>query len=365
MPDTVLDGSNLTRRILDDGSVQEESWMPTYYPATIDRSQATPVDVAAGSTVTGINIALGPSPVQKIRGRVTGFTGQATVALAAGTQGAAGRLISKGASTIDGSFEFAGVVPGVYFLTAQDRAGLVATPVPVLVGDRDVENLSIALAPAIQMSVRITGEGLAQGQLDPSYGVIGSLRPELDSLQGGLPANVRVGNIQVSVGNVMILANLAPGDYQFNISQAVIRDNVKPLYIKSIRLGREDAFGTVHISSDTTDVLEVVLTTETGSVEGVVLGRAGDPAANVTVVLVPNNARKRMALYKTVVTGSDGKFRFHEIPPGDYKLFAWEDIETGAWENAEFMRAYETRGRSVQVSESSKQEVQLNVITNP
>jgi hypothetical protein len=369
--DALLEGSNLTKRILEDGSVLEESWMPTYYPATTDRAQASAVDVTAGSTVTGIDVTLGPSPVQTIRGRVTGITpgSQATVALASATQGTIGQIISKGASTIDGSFVFAGVLPGSYFLTAQDRAGLVATPMAVLVGDRDVDNLSIALAPAVRVSVRITAEGVTPGSLEPFYGLSGTLRPELDNLQsGGSPANVRSANMPLSAGNAIVLQNVPPGDYQFNINQLFVfgqtslRENVKPLYIKSIRLGREDAFGTIHISSNTTEVLEVVLTTETGSVEGAAIGRAGDPAANVTVVLVPTNARKRTALYQTLVTGSDGKFRFQGVPPGDYKLFAWEDIETGAWENAEFMRPYESRGRAVRVSETA---VELNVIYNP
>jgi hypothetical protein len=107
------------------------------------------------------------------------------------------------------------------------------------------------------------------------------------------------------------------------------------------------------------------LTTETGSVEGVAIGRTGDPAANVTVVLVPANARKRTNLYQTLVTGRDGKFRFQEVPPGDYKLFSWEDIETGAWQDEEFVRPFESRGRAVRVSEHSKEDVQLNVIQNP
>jgi len=372
--DALLEGSNLTKRILEDGSVVEESWMPIYYPATTDRAQASAVDVTAGSTVTGIDITLGPSPVQTIRGRVTGITpgSQATVALASATQGTLGQIISKGASTIDGSFVFAGVLPGSYFLTAQDRAGLVATPMAVLVGDRDVDNLSIGLAPAVRVSVRITAEGVTAGSSDPFYGLTGTLRPLLDNPQsGGSPANVRSANMPLSAGNALVLQNVAPGDYQFNISQPVVfgqaslRENVKPLHIKSIRLGREDAFGTIHISSNTTEVLEVVLTTETGSVEGVAIGRAGDPAANVTVVLVPTNARKRTALYQTLVTGSDGKFRFRGIPSGDYTLFAWEDIETGAWENAEFMRPYESRGRAVRVSENGKEAVEVNVIYNP
>ena len=65
------------------------------------------------------------------------------------------------------------------------------------------------------------------------------------------------------------------------------------------------------------------------------------------------------------MTGSDGRFRFQEIPPGDYKLFAWDDIDPGAWQNADFMRLYESRGRALRVSENSKEELQLNVIYNP
>jgi 5-hydroxyisourate hydrolase-like protein (transthyretin family) len=364
--DALLEGSNLTQRLLEDGSIQEESWMPTYYPATTDRAQATAVDVTAGSTVTGVNITLGPSPVQKIRGRVTGFTGQTTVSLASATQGMIGQIGIRGPFTTDGSFEFAGVLPGLYSLMAQDRAGLVSTPIAVLVGDRDVENLAIALEPAITLSVRLTTESVTPGFSDSFNGLAGTLRPVMDALQGGSPGNLRSPNFLLGAGNAMPFTNVPPGDYQFQISQpALLRENVKPLYIKSIRLGGEDAMDSFHLSSDSARVLDVVLTAEPGSVEGVAIGRSGDPAANVTVVLVPTNARKRMALYQALVTGSDGKFRFQEIPPGDYKLFAWEDIETGAWANAEFIRTYESRGRAVRVSESSKEEVQLNVIYNP
>jgi hypothetical protein len=164
----------------------------------------------------------------------------------------------------------------------------------------------------------------------------------------------------------MSFSNVPPGDYQFFISQGVLRENLKRLYIKSVRLGREDAFGTFRVSNDTPNVvLDVVLTTATGAVEGTALGRADEPAANVTVVLVPTNARKRRELYQATITGSDGKFRFQEIRPGDYKLFAWDDVETGAWENAEFITLYESKGRAVRVFENSNQNEQLYVIYNP
>jgi len=366
LPGIPSDGTNLVKRILEDGSIQEEAWMPTYYPATTDRSQATAVDVTAGSTVPGINITLGPSPVQKIRGRVTGFSGVATVSLIPGAQTSTIRLLNKGASTIDGSFEFSGVLPGVYYLAGRDVTGLRSRPLPVLVGDRDVEGLSLSLEPALTLRARVTTEGIPSAA--GFSGLSATLVPRLDIMAGTLGINI--GTVQLTDGNLMVFSNVPPGDYQLQLNQPVVlRDNVrengKRLYIKSIRQGSEDAMESVHVSSDAPNVLDLVVTTETGSVEGVAIGRAGDPAANITVVLVPASARKRTALYQALVTGSDGKFRFQEIPPGDYKVFAWDDIEPDAWQDADFMRPYESRGRAVRISENSKEELQLNVIYNP
>jgi 5-hydroxyisourate hydrolase-like protein (transthyretin family) len=362
--DATLEGTNLTKRILEDGTIREESWMPTYYPGTTDRAQAASVDVSAGSVVNGINFTVGPSPVQKIRGRVTNARSQATVSVSSGNQGMIGAAVSTSVSPIDGSFEFAGVLPGSYSLTAQDLTGLVSSPMAVLVGNRDVESLSVALEPPVALSVRLTLEGVAPGT-EPLAGLIGTLRPDLDALQGGAPANVRIANIQLGAGNAMTFPNVPPGDYLLDISQNVLREGVKTVYVKSVRLGREDALGRFRLSSDSPRVLDVVLTTESGLLQGVALGRAGDPAANVTVVLVPASARKRMSLYQSVVTSTDGKFRLQGIPPGDYKVFAWDDIETGAWANAEFIRPYESRGQTVRVSENSNEAIVLSVIYNP
>jgi hypothetical protein len=370
--DALLEGSNLTRRILEDGTVQEESWMPTYYPGTTNRTQATAVDVAAGATTAGIDIVLGPSPVQKVHGRVVGIVAgqQVMVTLASGTQGMMGTALNQTPS-LDGSFEFAGVLPGTYILAAQSSGGLLSTPVAVSVEDRDVENLSIALEPAITLTVRYTFEGLPQGQATPTSPILGALRPDLVAAYGTTAGNVRAVNISLGAGNVVALSG-APGDYQFDVTgqtvlaaEGVVREGAKSFFVKSMRMGREDAMNGFRLSSSGSNVLDVVLTTQVGAVSGVAIGRAGDPAVNSTVVLIPATARKRSSLYQAVVTGNDGRFAFQGLAPGDYKLFAWDDIENGAWQNAEFLVPYESRGRLVSISENSKDEVQLNVIYNP
>ena len=57
-----------------------------------------------------------------------------------------------------------------------------------------------------------------------------------------------------------------------------------------------------------------------------------------------------------------GPFRMQGLTPGGYSLFAWEDIENGAWQDPDFIRAYEGSGRTIQISEGSTQDYQLTVI---
>jgi hypothetical protein len=51
------------------------------------------------------------------------------------------------------------------------------------------------------------------------------------------------------------------------------------------------------------------------------------------------------------------------IVPGEYNVFAWEDVEAGAAEDDEFRKPFESRGAKVLLSEGSKDAVQLTVIT--
>jgi hypothetical protein len=88
-----------------------------------------------------------------------------------------------------------------------------------------------------------------------------------------------------------------------------------------------------------------------------------EPLSNRTVVLVPDiRRRQRSDLYKVVSTDSAGRFRMQNLSPGDYKLFAWESVETDAWEDPDFIQVYESAGRLVRINEGTGENVQLAVI---
>ena len=50
------------------------------------------------------------------------------------------------------------------------------------------------------------------------------------------------------------------------------------------------------------------------------------------------------------------------IPPGDYKLFAWENVEPGAWQDSDFIQRYESSGQTIRINEGSNETPQLRVI---
>ena len=50
------------------------------------------------------------------------------------------------------------------------------------------------------------------------------------------------------------------------------------------------------------------------------------------------------------------------LTPGDYKAYAWEDIEMGAYMDPEFMKPSEDKGEPVSLQEGEQKALTLKVI---
>jgi len=89
-----------------------------------------------------------------------------------------------------------------------------------------------------------------------------------------------------------------------------------------------------------------------GTIEGRVFDEDKKPATNAKVVLVPDSSRrKRGDLYKNASADDQGRYRLSGLAPGTYKVFAWERIEDGAWQDPDFIKLYENLGRQVRIQE--------------
>ncbi|MGA2427277.1 MAG: hypothetical protein ABSH13_02130 [Candidatus Acidiferrum sp.] len=50
------------------------------------------------------------------------------------------------------------------------------------------------------------------------------------------------------------------------------------------------------------------------------------------------------------------------IAPGDYQLFSWDQVEDGAWEDADFLKPFEEKGEKVTVEEGDSKALNLTTI---
>ena len=266
-------------------------------------------------------------------------------------------FIPNGRTGADGSFDVRGVLPGSYVLHAQANSGATGE-VAVQIGDGDLSNLVVAIAPGAQVNGRFVIDGQWPAGANPDVSLLRvGLRRDPDLL--GVPFNGPSFTPPPVADGSFEFGGVPSGDYQ--VSVRALPDGA---YLKSARFGSTDVLESgLHLSGTPRDTLEVVIGTQGGSLSGTVLGANREPLVNATVALVPDvSARRRIDLFKTTTTDTQGRFRLRAIPPGSYTVLAWEQIEDGAWWDPEVLRAAESQGRSVRVRDGSADTTQLTAI---
>jgi protocatechuate 3,4-dioxygenase beta subunit len=338
----------------------ELAYAPTYYPGTSDLGRALPMDLHAGDDVSGFDITLLSTRAVRIRGRVI------NLATGKGANHAMVALLPRGVSVRtyvysarnfvddpEGDFELRGVVPGAYTLVASvwDGQSSNQARIPVDVGAADVENLTVIVGPGVDIPGRLVWE-------DPTGGEGTTPRVYLQPKEEGIFYGGGMGEVKAEGG--FTLKNVSDGDYRVNLADAP-----ETCYLKSARLGGDDVLqdGLSISGGKIPGVLEIVLNCNGGTIEGVVLNDQQQPVTSARVVLVPDvERRSQTQLFKTTSPDQYGRFTLKGIAPGDYKLFAWEEVEYGAYEDPDFLKRYEDRGKAVSVAEGSRETVSLSLI---
>jgi hypothetical protein len=76
-------------------------------------------------------------------------------------------------------------------------------------------------------------------------------------------------------------------------------------------------------------------------------------------------SRERYDLYRVASTDASGHVRIDGVAPGEYKVFAWDDVKPGAWQYPDFLRLHEDRGTPVRIREGSAEKIDLRLIPTP
>ena len=329
---------------------------------------ATPINLPAGTVFSGVDLTVAATRTVRVRGQlINGATGQparnANLVLQPRSRGGIGsRLVQslRNATINDqGAFEIRSVAPDSYELVGiiNDRNNRMFGVVPLEVGNSDVQNVTVVISPGLSIAGRVSIEGPNAG----ANGADGS-RMRISLRRSGSELQFEPGQAGATVqpDGTFTLQQVGPGNYRVNVA-GMPRD----AYIKFARLGPTDVLNEgLHVERQPSMPLEIVLGTDSGTVDGTVTNNKQEPSVNVTVALVPDPAhRNRSELYRSAATDSQGRFHFGGVPPGDYKLFAWEDVDSGAWQDPDFLRPVEERGRLIQISPGGSANAGLRVIS--
>jgi hypothetical protein len=341
------------------GTPPPEILIPAFHPASRDLAGARRIELAAGGRFTSADITLLRSRTYRVRVRMEGPPGLGLgVSLNEQPELGDGLSINPPSNCHNGACEFVGVPSGSYNATAyasqKDQRGTFdeilfnnqqfRASVPVEVANADVDGVHVVVQPGAEIAGRVTIEGEEHPGL--LHGGVTFETAEGDGYQASLSGDATF-SCRLSQGRYKVLPHIGPD-----------------LIVRSIRSDDTDALQEgLTVAHGGKLPLEIVLARDGGKLEGAVLDKDDKPAAGATVVLMPEaKLRSRHDLYQQTETDQYGRFQLKAIAPGDYQLFAWDDVEPEIWFDPDFMKEIERRGEAVTVHAKGQEQVRLHLL---
>ena len=345
----------------------EEEYVTTYYPGSIDQASARPIDVQAGQEMPGIDIRIQKKRVYRIRGRVTGGTQplrNVRLAVVPRERGAFVGFMGGGGGGMvkeDGTFEIGSVQPGSYYVAALPMQGTqsVVGKVAVDVSRENVQNVALVLGSGMTLKGSIRIEGDVQ-QLEQAQGkkiTFGAIRMQLSAIEG-MPFGTSGGSVKDD--GSFAIENVGPDRYR------ILASNLpEGTWLKSIRAGDQEVLDSgLDLSAGVSGSVQITLGSGSGQISGTVQDAKQQAAPGSMVTLLPNPMKEdRNDLYRMTTTDQNGQFTLQGIPPGEYRLFAWEDVEPGSYMDPEFLKPHESKAQKITIKANSQQQVSVAQIS--
>lgn len=347
----------------------------SYYPGTVDSNMAIPLTVRGGESLEGMNFNIPAASSVRISGQVVleeqgPASGVIRTFFLLPQDGRPAEVYPLeftnttvpplGQATSAFSLDLRGVPPGLYDLAPfymDSRSTYHSGRTRIEVGSEDIENLTAVITPNVEVKGRFIVEGNA------SFQKWNAFQLQLRAKDAAVPLMSRSSLATVDASGGFVIPNVFEGRYQVYLGAST--GSIPPdLYISAIRQGALDIRdeGTIEARSSMLP-LEIVISSGAGVIQGTVDAAGGAIPPHADVVLVPQPSRRgNVMFYDRTIPDDKGQFKFQGIPPGEYKVFAFEQLADSAEQNAAFIARYETLGQPVTVNSKSTTEIRVRLL---
>jgi hypothetical protein len=344
----------------------DRAYVPVYYPATNELARSVGLTLRVGEDLAGIDMNLAPARTVRIRGRVINArtslpSTEAEVTLLSDqgeTVFSPGQNFSTGGQA---SFEFRGVPPGSYVLVAQQPSSprepkTIWGRTSVEIGDTNIEHADIVVSTGVDVSGHIRLEGKTDLDLGKN---VAELVVVLQSQEPSSLADLTpdIDNATVNPDGTFVFHEVPDGSYRIDFRQIP-----SGFYLQSSGTSEVLESGIPVSRGHSPPAVELVLDFGTGQIDGTVMIDE-QPSQHALAVLIPDGKRRtQQSYYRQAFADQTGRFAMRNVVPGDYTLFAWEEIDRGAYFDPEFLGRYEDRGHAVHIEENAHLSVELDAI---
>lgn len=351
-----------------------------YYPGAAIVANAKETRVTPGEQVNGIDFSVKPEATYSISGVVEGAALQAVnrglrvILVPARSSYGLPLPVHESPPGASGKFHIDDVAPGSYILwaTAFLRRHQLAAWAPITVEHTSITGVMLNPHPGWQVTglLRVEGRPMqssiyevsAEQQDDP-------LAPEA-ALAGAVPPGSTFTLKGVFPGHYLVQVEAISTQLSRRLPGPGIRAVGRPsnLYIKSVSFGaqkkRTRRFEVP--MQKPSGKLDLTVDWNGAQVKGMVMNSRGEPDNSAEIVLIPKNHR-RLASWQVKLAQPylNGRFLIPAVPPGRYRLFAWENVPVGSWLDPDFLDSQWKKGTVLNLSEGESKAVKLRVLTIP
>jgi hypothetical protein len=293
---------------------------------------AQPVAISAGVELRR-NFTLAAVRSVHVRGMVSGVPDGARVVIRIGH--------NTGRIAVNGKFDLAGIAPGTYTLEGLadigGRAALASARVDV--GASGTDNVTLTFVPGVVVTgtVRPQAEDASIGiNLVPSDPAFDAGKAEWDASQRSF-----------------VFPSVAPGRYRVAVTPPH-----PPYYVKSIEIEGQDIHDRELVIESPVSI-DIVVGEGLGSVAGSVADDSGNPVSGDVLLLRGNQAPWRGSAQ------SDGRFSMENIPPGEYRAYAFDDSHDVEYADPVWMQRNAGKAAAVTITSGNSAAVSLIRVTVP
>jgi protocatechuate 3,4-dioxygenase beta subunit len=356
-PTTIL---NFATELKDPGASPKVSsaYVTTYYPNVHEQSQATAIEVHAGDDLA-LDFSLTQVATAEISGTVANLALGAKALVNLHPQDYEGYLTQVEVDP-NGRFNIKKVPPGSYTLLATVTVGssIQVARRGVEVSGSNISGIHLVPLPGTLVQGRIRFEdGRA---FDPAKLSLqlqsGDGDDELIALSRSLNDSGRV-----RADGSFAWRDVPAAIYYLQVQSSSATD--AGWFVKSVSAGGQDLKETGIALSGGSLYLDVVLSGKAAIIEGNAVTATQELVPNATIVAVPDaEHRKRQDRYVQTVADQRGRFRLRGLAPGQYTVFAFQDLDGDQFYDPEFLKAHDGGGKTLLLGEGDRQS--LTVITS-